>query len=55
VCQGLHLIDTDCDVRLYSALNVCSGLRLVSTDSYVGLYTDIYDLIGHISYCIVDN
>jgi hypothetical protein len=43
VCQGLHLIDTDCYVRLYSALNVCTGLCLVSTHSYVRLYTDIYD------------
>jgi hypothetical protein len=43
VCQGLHVIDTDCYVRLYSALNVCSGLCLVVTDSYVRLYTDIHD------------
>jgi hypothetical protein len=43
VCQGLHLIDADCYVRLYSPLNVCSGLCLVSTDIYVRLYVDIYD------------
>lgn len=43
VCQGLHLIDTDCYIRLYSALNVCSSLCLVSTDNYVRLYADVYD------------
>jgi hypothetical protein len=43
VCQGLHLIDADCYIRLYTALNVCTGLCSVSTDSYVRLYTDIYD------------